>query len=438
MEWIGPIGILVALAIIVVLAMKGYNILIVAPLCALLVIITNRMDVFGALLTDPNSYMSGLAGFVLSLFLVFLLGAILAKVLDDSGAAKSIAKAVLKITGTEKPFSILVAMFIISALLTFGGVSLFVAVFAIVPLARPVFKEMNIPWHLAAIPIGAGMCSFTMSMIPGSPQVQNIIPTAALGTTLTAAPLVGAVSAICVVVFFLWYMKYELNKALKAGENYVETGGAPSTPAEEKEMPSLGISLAPMIVLIAIIFIGSFMKIPNVILIGLSVAIIVGLVLCWNYMENALATVNTAATSSVGPMMLIAAAVGFGGVVAAAPGFKVFGDWLTSLPGNPLISLSAITMFFSCVTGSASGALGIVMKAFAPLYLSLGAHPEAIHRIAAIASGFGALPHSGIVLAIMAVMGLTHKDAYRHLAVTIGLSVVVALIPALILAIIIY
>ena len=438
MEWMGPVGILAALAIIVYLAKNGYSILVIAPLCALLVILTNQMDITEALLTGKGSYMAGLGGFVINLFFVFVLGAVLAKLLDDSGAAKSISQGVLKITGTDSPYKVLLAMYVVSALLTYGGVSLFVAMFALIPLARPLFREMNIPWHLSLIPIGAGMCTFTMTMLPGSPAVQNIVPTTALGTTLTAAPVVGIVSTVCVVIFGLWYMKRELNKAQKAGETYVETGAATAAAAEDREFPSLVVSLTPMIALIAIIFIGSAMKVPNVVLLALGVAIILALIFFKKYNPNQLASVNAGATSAVGPMMFTAAAVGFGGVVALAPGFKVFGNLFLSIPGDPLISLSAITMFFSCITGSSTGALGIIMGSFADTYLAMGIHPEALHRVAAIASGFGVLPHCGAVLAMLSLAGLTHKDAYRHLWTTIGYGTLVALVPAIILASIIY
>lgn len=438
MEWMGPVGILAALAIIVYLAKSGYSILIIAPLCTLLVILTNRMDILEALLTGKGSYMAGLGAFVINMFFVFVLGAVLAKLLDDSGAAKSISQGVLKLTGTESPFKVLLAMYIVSALLTYGGVSLFVAMFALIPLARPIFREMNIPWHLSLIPIGAGMCTFTMTMIPAAPSVQNIVPTTALGTTLTAAPLVGTVCAICTIIFGLWYMKRELNKSLAAGEVYVETGTPAAAGSEDRELPSLWVSLTPMIALILIIFVGSAMKIPSVVLIALGTAILFALILFKKYNPNQLASVNGGATSSVTPLMFTAAAVGFGGVVALAPGFGVFGKLFLSIPGDPLISLSVVTMFFSAVTGSSSGALGIIMGSFADTYLAMGIHPEAFHRVAAIASGVGVLPHSGAILAMLALAGLTHKDAYRHLLITIGGGSVLALIPALILSIIIY
>ncbi|MGE4273394.1 MAG: hypothetical protein AB7E31_11065 [Desulfitobacterium sp.] len=173
MTWIAPLGILLSIILIIYLATKGYSILIIGPLCSVLVILTNQMDLFSALITGDNSYMMGLAKFIANFFVVFLLGSVLARYIEASGAAKSIAAFVLKIIGTESPYSMLVSLFLVCSLLTFGGVSLFVVIFAIIPLARPLFKQMNISWSLIAIPIEMGILTFTMTMLPGSPYTND-------------------------------------------------------------------------------------------------------------------------------------------------------------------------------------------------------------------------------------------------------------------------
>lgn len=437
MEMLGSIGIFVALGIIIFLALRSYSILIIAPICSILVILANKMNITQAMLTANNSFMAGVGSFVSSYLMVFLLGAVLAKLLEDSGAAQAIAKWVLSMTGKDSPYKVMVALFGVSIILTYGGVSLFVAIFALVPLARPIFKEMNMPWHLAMIPIGAGLGTFTMTMLPGTPSVQNYVPTIPLGTTLTAAPVVGLVCTAAVVIFALWYMKHEITKAVKSGEKYVESA-ADAALNQERELPSLGISLFPMIVLIGIIFVGSFMKVNNIILIALVVSIVIALIVLNKYIANILGALNTGATNSLGPVMLTAVAIGFGSVVMAAPGFGIIGKWFLSIPGSPLISLSVVTAFFSAVTGSATGGLGIVMKGFADTYLAMGLAPEAIHRVAAIASGFGSMPHSGAILATLALMGLNHKNGYRHLFMTNICGSFIGLVVGLVLCSIIY
>jgi len=410
-------GILGALVLIIFLALRGYSILIIGPICSLLVILTNQMDIFSALITEPNSYMAGVGSFIKNYFLIFLLGSILAKYMEESGAARSIANGTLKLTGTDDPYKVLVAILIISSLLTYGGVSLYVAMFAIIPLARPLFRELDIPWHLIMIPLTAGMATFTMTMAPGTPSIQNAIPTTSLGTTLMAAPLVGIIGSVVVIVFSLWYMSVELKKAKKADEHYI-VSEADAQNVKIDNLPSVGISVLPLLVLITIIIFGSAMKIQNIILIALLISIIIAAVVFNKYIPKHTATLNAGASGAVSPTFLTAAAVGFGIVISAAPGFEIISKLILSIPGSPLISLSVSSGLMSAVTGSSSGSLGIVMGAFSKTYLAQGVNPELIHRIASMASGpLSAMPHSGAVLALLALTGMNHKQAYRHIFV---------------------
>lgn len=436
MEWLFPAGIAAALALIIFLALRGYSILVIGPLCALLVILSNGMDVAAALVTSPSSYMMGVGTFIARYFLIFLLGSILAKYMEDSGAARSIANGILKVTGTEKPFKVLLAVFIMASVLTYGGVNLYVAMFAIVPLARPLFREINLPWHLFMIPIASGMATFTMTMLPGTPSIQNAIPSTALGTTLMAAPLMGVVGAIVAGAFCLWYMKAELAKALRADEHYV-VSAADGAKANMDNLPSVGVSLVPLVTLIGIIFTGSVLKVPNLILLALLLSIVIAAAVFNTYIVKHSNTLNAGAVSAVTPAIFTAAAVGFGIVVAAAPGFKILAKWILDIPGSPLFSLSVATSLMAAVTGSSAGSLGIIMEAFAKVYLAQGISPEAIHRIAAMGSGpLSAMPHSGAVLTLLAITGLSHKDAYRHIFITVVVGGLLALGAALLVAIV--
>lgn len=442
MTWLAPLGTLLSIILIIYLATRGYSILFVGPLCSIIVILTNQMDLFSALISGPNSFMMGLAKFIANFFIVFLLGSILAKYIEASGAAKSIAKFVLKIIGAESPYSMLVAIFLICSLLTFGGVSLFVVVFAIIPLARPLFRQMNISWSLIAIPIEMGILTFTMTMLPGSPSIQNVIPTTTLGTTLTAAPLLGLVGTVVVIVFGLWYMKRELHKSLLKGEVFYDPLGTADTEAsinEEEGLPPIGVSLTPILLIITIIFSGSFFKVQNIIVIALVISIIFSALTLGKYTKGQKGVINEGAQGAISPIFFTAAAVGFGSVVTSAPGFRIISDLILQIPGNPLISLSIVTSLTSIITGSASGTLGIIMPGFAHTYLNMGVSPEVLHRIATMASGpLSLLPHSGVVLTFLSLTGLNHRDCYKYIFVSTVVGSFLALLAALGLAIILY
>lgn len=440
MTWLAPLGILLAIVLIIYLAIKEYSILFIGPLCSVLVILTSQMDLFPALISAPNSYMMGLAQFIANFFVVFLLGSILAKYMEASGAARSIAKFVLKITGTEKPYSMLIAIFLICSILTFGGVSLFVVLFAIIPLSRPLFKQMNISWSLITIPIELGILTFTMTMLPGSPSIQNVIPTITLGTTLTAAPLLGLVGTIVVITFGLWYMKRELDKSISKGEKYEQHNADSTTEVcEEDKIPNIGVSLAPLLLLIAIIFIGSIFKIQNIIVLALVSTLLFSAVVLRSYTRSHKEIINAGAQGAISPVFFTAAAVGFGTVISAAPGFKAISDLILHIPGNPLISLSIVTSLMSIITGSSSGSLGIIMQGFAKVYLDMGISPDVLHRIAAMSSGpLSLMPHSGVVLTFFALTGLNHKNSYKHIFMTAVVGSFLALLVVLCLAIVIY
>ncbi|MGS0763481.1 GntP family permease [Syntrophomonas curvata] len=438
MDWLASLGILIGIALLIYLAFKGVSILIIGPITAVLIILTNGMDLIPALFSDSNSYMVGLGNFITKYFIIFILGAILGKYLEDSKATVTIANSVLKLTGRSNPYAVLIAVFIIGALLTFGGVNIFIVIFTIVALSRPLFRELNIPWHLLLAPMVLGCATFTMTMFPGSPSIQNVIPTV-LGTTLTAAPLIGIVASITVTVWGLLYMKWQLKIALDNGEEYVRTAADGNAGASTGEIPSLGAALAPMVVLIAIILIGSAMKISDVIIPALLAAIIVAAIVLNKFIPHQLGTLNAGAANAMSPAIFTAAAVGVGIVAASAPGFKVILGLIGSLPGGALVEMSAITGFLAAVTGSSSGALGIVMPAFSGAWLATGIAPEVIHRISAIASGgLSCMPHSGVVFALMAITGLTHKQCYKHIFWVGLVGSTIALIVSIIMAVLMY
>ncbi|WP_156289826.1 GntP family permease [Oceanobacillus salinisoli] len=443
MEFIEVLGILLGIITIIFGAMKGYSILIVAPIASIIVIVTNQLDFFSSLIGTENSYMTGLTGFIINFFAVFLLGSILAKYIDKSGAAQSIAQKILNKTGTKNPFSVLVALLLITAILTYGGVSLFVVVFVLIPLAKPLFKQLNIAWNLVTIPIQLGLGTFTMTMLPATPSIQNVVPTAYLGTTLTAAPLLGIIGSVVAIVFGLWYMKFTLNKSLDRGETFsdfnVEEDDEEASKVLKSNIPPFIISILPIVLLIAVILVGSILEIPNIIVIGLAVSVIASAILFHKYIPNQKEVINEGASGSIMPVFLTSSAVAFGVVITIAPGFNYISDFILNIPGDPLISLSVASALFGGITGSASGALGIVMEAFGQSYLEMGLNPDVIHRVSAIASStITLMPHNGAVLTFLALTGLTHKNGFKYQFIAVTGANVLALIAVLITAILIY
>lgn len=416
MEWIGVIGIFIALVFFVVSAMRGYNVMITAPITAVIIILANGMDMATSMLVDPSqSYMAGLASFVKNNMLIFLFSAILGKYIDASGAAKTIAHAIMKKIGKGNAFYVMIGVALVGAILTYGGVSMFVAMFALIPLARVLFKETNIPWHLFAAAWSLGATSFTMAMIPGTPSIANVVASNMTGVTMTSAPILGIVASVIVIVLGLWYMKWALNKALAKGEVYDCEDVAEVAPADEK-LPGLGISVLPLVVLILVIIIGSSFKVDHIVYIGMVVAVVLAAVLFNKYIKSQRDVLGEGAKDSLGPVLFTSAAVGVGSVIAASAGFIIIQEAIFNMPGGPLVSSATLAGILGGLTGSGSGALGIIANNFIDPYLATGVDPAALYKVMAIAATTGgALPNSGAMFGMIAAMGLTHKTAYKHI-----------------------
>ena len=194
--------IILSLGILIFLALRGFSIIIIAPLASLIVIFLNNMPVLETL---QEHYMSGFINFAKNNYLIFLFAALFGKFMEDSGAARAIAEKILKLIGRDSKFKVILAVVIVSALLTYGGINVFVVIFAVLPIAKPLFKELEIPWHLFIGAFFFGIGTFTMTMIPGTPSIQNIIPTRYLGTTVTAAPF-GESSVPSQLLFSMFYI----------------------------------------------------------------------------------------------------------------------------------------------------------------------------------------------------------------------------------------
>lgn len=262
MDLLGILGILLGILTIILFIIKKFNVIIAAPIATIVVLLFNNVPILETVFGNENSYMTALGGFVASNFAIFLLGTILAKYMDQSGATISISNKILALVGTKNPYNALVAIFIISAILTYGGINVFVIIFALIPMAKPIFRQLNISWKLVTIPVFGGTSTFTMTMLPGAPSLHNIVPVAALGTTLTAAPVIGIVTSIVAIVFILVFMKFSLSKSLRNKETFQEDEKAENghTSLEDRQLPSFILSLLPIITLLGIILLFSSVK----------------------------------------------------------------------------------------------------------------------------------------------------------------------------------
>ncbi|AZU64209.1 GntP family permease [Neobacillus mesonae] len=407
------IGLIGGLILLIYLTMKGMNLLVAGPLCALFVAILSGLPLFPQQVGEGEAnlvanYMGGFSGFVTSWYLMFLLGSIFGKVMEDSGAADSVSKWVVEKLGMKHAVLAVVAA---CAILTYGGVSLFVVAFSVYPMALSLFKQANLPRRFIPAALSLGSVTFTMTSA-GSPEIQNWIPIEFLGTSPYAGWEVSLIVAVFMAVFGFWWLKRMIKKAVAKGETFITRDNDPAV--EDKKLPNPLTGLVPLLVVLIISFVFHDTLKQSALIIALLGGVIATYLLNRTYFKSFW---NAVSDGTMGALVAIgntAAVVGFGGVAKAVPAFQQAVEAMTSIPGSPLIGGAIAVSVIAGMTGSASGGQAIALPLLAPHYMDMGVNAEALHRTVAISSGaLDSLPHNGyVVTTIRSICGESHQDAY--------------------------
>lgn len=474
------LGILIALAFLIWFAYRGWSILLLAPLAAMLAALTSGQPL---LAHWTLTFMSSAASFLAQYFPLFLLGALFGKLMDDSGSLKSIADFLTSKLGPQRA---ILAIVLAGAVVTYGGVSLFVAFFVLAPMGHALFKAGNISHRLMPPAIVLGTSTFTMTALPGTPSIQNAIPMPFFGTTPFAAPGLGLIASVIMLGFGLWWLARIERAARHQGIGYASVGhhahdnavdmplirerasaAREFDPAElhrgshSLQQPGIVTAVLPLIVVVGVNLLMSLWLLPRMnadylgeaawgatslaavgglwaVLVALIAAIVCLLALNFRRIVSLRDSVDAGANASVLPVLSVASLVGFGSVVAALPAFAAVREWILTVPGGPLVSLAVATNVLAALTGSASGGLTIALQALVETYMalsdSLGIDPALMHRVAVIGAGtLDSLPHNGAVVSLLAVCGATHRDSYRDIVIVGILGPIVALIAVIVL-----
>lgn len=433
---LGMIGMFGGLILLIILTMRGMNLLIAAPLTALFVALLNGLPLFPQLAEEGaanflTNYMTGFTGFIASWYLMFLTGAIFGKVMEDSGAADSVSKWIVGKIGMKRAA---LAVVLACAVLTYGGVSLFVVAFSVYPMALSLFRQADLPRRFIPAALAFGSTTFTMTSA-GSPEIQNWIPIEFLGTSPYAGWEVSILVALFMMIFGYWWLKKMISKAMAKGERFVSRKTDPSAEART-ELPDPLLSMVPLLVVLGISFLFHNSLGTSALIIALTGGIATTYFINRKYFQDIGHAFSEGALGAVIAIANTAAVVGFGGVVKATPSFEVAVDVMTGIPGSPLIGGALAVAIIAGLTGSSSGGQAIALPLLAPHYLDMGVDPEALHRTVSISSGsLDSMPQGGyVVTTIRSIAGETHKDAYPAFG---ALTVVVPLIGA-VLAVVLF
>lgn len=419
----GILVLLIAIILFGVLAFLQLSALILAPLVSIFVIVTSSFVDAGSvtILTGlKEMFMPAASAYVTSYFLVFFVGALFGAVYQFTGAAESIAHL---IAGFCKGKFVAPIIFIITCILTYGGVSGFVVFFVIYPIALNLFKEANLTRRLMPAAISAGCWTVSMTA-PGSPSIQNVIAMTNLGTPSTAAFLPSLiVSAIEFIIIFVW-LEWRARSFSKKGFGFVDKSLTFQLDESEmkidndKDLPHWAIALTPIIVILVLF---NAFKIP--VETSVFAGVMLAAILMFKYVPGGikawLKVFNKGAADSGVSILNTAIVVGFGGVVKNTMGFQDLVAALKGMSMSPLVFVMITVAICAGACGSASGGMGVAFSALTDTYIELGASLEQVHRIAAIAAGtLDTLPHQGAQITLLGICKMTHKEAYFDIFMT--------------------
>jgi H+/gluconate symporter-like permease len=475
----GLLGILVALGLLIWLAYRGWSVLLLAPAAA----------VFAAgLAGEPllahwtQTFMGSAARFIMQFFPIFLLGALFGKLMEDSGSVSAIARFMTARLGPRRS---VLAVVLAGALVTYGGVSLFVAFFVLAPMAHELFRAAQIPKRLMPAAIALGTSTFTMSALPGTPAIQNAIPMPFFGTTPFAAPGLGILASAIMLGFGLWWLSRAEAKARRNGEGYGAQAAAASDAANDpivreratvsgafdpaeishgdpsQDAPPIGIAMLPLAVVFGVNLLMSLFVLRRLdaswladeawgstslaavggvwaVASALAAAIVVLIAVNYRRLRTLRASMDAGVNASALPVLSVASLVGFGSVIAALPAFELVRSWVLGIEGGPLVSLAVATNVLASLTGSASGGLTIALDALGDAYMQIaakqGIDPALMHRVAVIGAGtLDSLPHNGAVVTLLAVCGSTHRESYLDIVVVSIVGALIALAAVIVL-----
>ncbi len=428
---ISMIGLVGGLLLLTTLALRGWNLFIAAPFCALVVGLTGGIAIFpgSGEAAFVTTYMDGFAGFVSAWFLMFLLGSLFGKFMEDTGSADSLARWIVDQLGMQHAVA---AVVISCAILTYGGVSVFIVAFSVYPMALSLFKDANLPRRFIPGALAFGSVTFTMTSA-GSPEIQNWIPIKFLGTSPYAAWEVSLIVAVFMAAAGFWWLRRMIAKAVANGEHFEHRAGDPEIP--ERDYPHPASGLVPLLVVLATAFLfhDDYAQYALILALGGGCLAIMGI--NYSHFHNINRAINEGTTGALIAIGNTSAVVGFGTVAKASPAFAVAVAAMTGIPGNELIGAAIAVTVIAGLTGSASGGLSIALPVLAPYYAETSVNPEQLHRISSIASGaLDSLPHNGyVVTTVRAICGETHRSAYWPIAAltviipAIGLVMAVAL-----------
>lgn len=405
--FVSLLGVIGAIGLLMVLIYKRIALIPASLVGVLLLAVTGGYSFYDL---SINHYALFLADFIAKYFMVFVTNSLFGEVMEETLLVSAFSRMVGRLFGRRNAAW---GALLVTAILSYGGISVFVIVFTVYPIFLATFRQADLPRKLIPAGIISASCTAPLSMIPGGAQLNNIIPAQYMGTSPMAAPLVSIAASLVTVAFIFFYFHRAFARARARGEHFTVEGDIRERIEGFEREPGIAgwVSILPMALIILLIN-GWNVDLSYAVLAGTGLAVLLGR----KNLPNLRDTLNRGVAKVGTATVVTAVSVGFGGAVLACDGARTIPDTIAALPVNPIVSLSLAASFAGVLTGNGGGGCDVAMNILAQQYLSIGVQPEILHRVVAIATaGFSCLPHNGMLLTVSDTCGFAAKDSYPYI-----------------------
>lgn len=430
---ISVIGLLVAAVVFIVVIWKGLDVFTSTILVSFIIILTSWMQWWNAL----TAYVDGYIGFIGNNLFVLVIGAVLGELMGSSGCAESIANVITEKLGVKR---VILSITVLSTVFVYVGVSGFVVLFVLAPIATVMMKQAGYPYRMipGIIFIGA-TCS---AMIPYAINITNIMPAQYLGTSMGSAPILGWIAFIVSIAVGYFYMVHAAKKAAIKEGTVVDASQPVKIEPSRDDLPPFGIALIPFVLSVALVLLFSNVTDMNtnaVVVLSLFIGSALIVLLCFKQLKGVTKVIGKGVDNGIGATIMAAAILGFSGVLQSCPGFQAVIDFVLGLKMNPYITEFIGLNVLAGIMGSGTSAIAMFFEHLSGGLIANGADPGALHRLApACATGMNTLPNAGGMVAQLRWMNLSLAESYWYVFVTSVLAPMIGSAVAVVAAIILY
>ena len=396
------IGIILGLTLFIILAFRGHSLVLSALGSACVMFLFSGLSPMEGLAAH---YLPGLAGFIRDYFLLFLLGTLLGKLMSDGGSAKRIALSLARLISRSRKNQKFYCILLVPSLyflLTYAGITGFVVVFTVLPIAKDLFEQTDTPWQLYCC---GGAQTISSAVLAGSLQASNVYAGDVCGTSITAAPLLSVIATAVFVLVSLVMLRVTAARVERSGEGFLPSGAAIRAAQvdqglPEDRLPGLLPSLLPLAVVLFLAA-GLGWDVVVTLLLGCLLTIAV----CRkNLLPSLKRSLSQGTASSFGPILNVAATYAIGTAIKGLEGFTFFQELLSRLPD--LAQGAGLGMLAAFIMASVTAPIPAFGEQMLAHYANAGLSAAMAHRMMTVTSFTSIAPHNA---------GISNATSLLHL-----------------------